>query len=313
LPAKRINVDAHRNTRYTLTQAGQDIISLSRGNESTFRGAITPLLIKQHPYLATLCAVLAEEPLLIPEYTEEELKDFKQSGESWTSQVGESAAERMRQSMKHSRADAQTVTNQVRDALERRFGGGAKPTPKDILDTTSDALLVATLESRGLHYDAITFNILASWGRQLFIFDESRYVQGMFGRAVWSTASIDGIGGDTVTVSRRGLSQYGDQVAEQLANSYRDIAEAMTADFGGPAVRYPYIAIFKVRALTAFRVYVNISLVDRVIAEIAERSRSVPFKMELQLGTANWPFSESPFRLASRRYYVMLIKSEGDE
>lgn len=313
VPAKRTNVDAHRETKYHLTSSGQDVFSQSGENDSAFRGALTPLLIKQHPYLSTLCAALGEEPLLIPEYTEEELREFKQASESWTAVLGENAAVRMRQSMKRANASAEAVTAQVREALKKRFSGGAEPSPKDILDTVLDALIVAALEARGLRYDAITFNILTSWGRQLFVFDESRYVQAMNGRAVWSTAAIEGIGSETPSVTRRGLSQFGGKVAEQLATSYRDIAEALTADIGGSAVRFPYIGIYKVRALTAFRVGVNISLVDRVIAEIAERARQVPFSLELQLGTANWPFSEPPFRLGSRRYYVMLIKPEGDE
>lgn len=312
LPSKRINVDAHRDTSYLLTPAGEAIIEKPKDSESLFRGALTPLLINQHPYLSTLCKILAEEPLLIPEYTEEELREFKQRGESWSRELGEDAASRMKSSMKLATVSSESVTTKIRDSLAKRFSGGAEPTAKDILDTVADALVVATLEARGVRYDAITFNILMSWGRQLFIFDESRYVHEMPGRTIWSSADIEGLDGDA-RVSRRGLSKYGDQVGEHLAIAYREIADAIPTDAGGPGALYPYLEIFRVRALSAFRLRVNVSLVDRVIAEIADRTRSVHYRLELQLGMSNWPSSEAPFRLGSRRYYVILIKPEGDE
>jgi hypothetical protein len=49
---------------------------------------VTPLLLKQHPYFSGLCSVLAEQPLLIPEYTEEELKALKLGTSSWTAALG---------------------------------------------------------------------------------------------------------------------------------------------------------------------------------------------------------------------------------
>jgi len=312
LPSKRISVDAHRDTTYALTQSGKEIIEQSHGDGSAFRRALTPLLIKRHTYFSSLCAALVEEPILIPEYSEEELKEYKQTNESWTVKLSEDAAERMRRSMKLANVSSGAVTAQIRGALEKRFPPGAEPTTKDILDTTLDALVVASLEARGLLFDAITFNVLMSWGRQLFVIDESRYVHGMLGRTIWSTADIKTLD-DSITVSRRGLSEYGVRVANQLEIAYRDIADAISSDLGGPAVRYPYLEIFKVRALAAYRVGVNISLVDRVIAEIVEQTRPATFRIELQLGTSSWTFSEPPFRLGSRRYYVILIKPEGDE
>lgn len=312
LPSKRLHVDSHRDTTYTLTTSAEEIIRQSRGNDASFRGALTPLLIKQHPYLSSLCAVLAEEPLVIPEYTEEELKEFKRTSELWTSKLGEDAAEHIKRSMKLAKVSTETVTRQVHEWLARRFPVGAEPTAKDVLDTVQDALVSATLEARGLHYDATTFNVLTSWGRQLSILDESRYVEGVQGRAIWSTASIDMTEG-AVTVERRGLSKYGDRIAEQLPSAYREVADALAAEIGGSYVRYPYIEIFKVRALTAYRLGVNVSLVDRVIAEVAGRIRPAPYRIELQLGMSSWALSEPPFRLGSRRYYVILIKPEGED
>jgi hypothetical protein len=312
LPSKRLHVDAHRDTTYSLTTTGEEITRQSRGNDAFFRSALTPLLIKQHSYLSALCAALAEEQLVIPEYTEEDLKEFKRTSDLWTSKLGEDAAEHMKRSMRLAKVSTETVTRKVHEWLARRFPVGAEPTTKDVLDTVQDALIVATLEARELHYDATTFNVLTSWGRQLSIIDESRYVQGVQGRAIWSTASIEVTEGK-VSVERKGLSKYGDRIAEQLPLTYREVADALAVEIGGSYVRYPYIEIFKVRALTAYRLGVNVSLVDRVIAEIAGRIRPAPYRIELQLGMSSWALSEPPFRLGSRRYYVILIKPEGED
>ena len=105
-----------------------------------------------------------------------------------------------------------------------------------------------------------------------------------------------------------------DRVASELATAYREIADARSAELGGSSVRYPHLEIFKVRALAAYRARVNDPVVDRVIAEIAQRTRPAPFRIELALGAGGWQASsESPFRMGNRRFYVMLVKPEGAE
>jgi hypothetical protein len=311
LPSKRNSVEAHRDATYSLSPAGQTLFERARGNESSVREALTPLLLKKHFYLSSLCKTLADEPILIPEYTEEDLKQMKRGTVSWTTGLGEDAAARMRSAMTSASASAPAVTIKVREALAKRFPAGAEPTSKDILDTVLDALVAAALESRGLRIDAVTFNVLTSWGRQLFIMNESRYVKGMPGRTVWSTADIQEMG-ETVAMARRNLGSWGNQVAEELQEAYRDLADGLSDELGGK-VRYPYLEIFKVRALAAYRVRVNDPVVDRVIADIADGARQVPFRIELALGASSWrASSEAPFRLGSRRYYVMLIKPDED-
>jgi hypothetical protein len=312
LPSKRVHVDAHRETTYALTSLGREVVGRAGEAITSLTGELTPLLIQQHPYLASLCRALSEQPLLAPEYTEEDLKEFRQGEKSPAARLGEDAARRMADAMPGADVTAEAVTAQVRQALKKRFPQGAQPTAKEVLDTMNDALVVAALESRGLRFDAITFNVLASWGRQLFIFDESRYVHGRPGRSVWATADVEAADDGSYAVARRGLSAYGGAVAEALAASYRHLADAMSEERGGH-VKYPYLDIFRVRALTAFRLRVSAALVDRVIAEVASGEREVPYRVELQLGTSNWPSSEPAFRLGSRRYYVMLIKPEGEE
>ena len=133
LPSKRANVDAHRDATYSLTALGRETITQTGNDDSAFRRIVTPLLLKQHPYFSGLCAVLAEQPLLIPEYTEEELKALKLGTSSWTAALGADVAERVERATPGVSASAETITSRVRDGL-KRFSGGADPSARDILD-----------------------------------------------------------------------------------------------------------------------------------------------------------------------------------
>jgi hypothetical protein len=311
LPSKRVAVDQHRETKYELTPQGEDMIREVGGNDSAFREAITPYLLKKHPYFFALCQALSQGALLIPEYTEGELSRFRQKG-SWIVALAEDAAARMSTSMKGASTNGARVTEHVRAWLSRRFPIGATPSNKEVLDAVLDALVVAALEARSLRFDAITFNILAAWGRQLFITDESRYVHPFTGRVMWLTADIER-DGTSVSVLRRTLTKVGDRVPAALQNAYRSIANHRASGTDGTGVQYPYLEIYAVRATAAFDLGVNNPVVDRVIAELVEGRRSAPLRVELALGTGKWQASsETPFRLGSRRFSVILIKPDGD-
>lgn len=312
VPSKRTAVDAHRETIYRLTNAGRAIIEEVQGDESKFRGAVTPVLVRQHPHLSSLCELLEEGPLLIPEYTEEDLKNFRQSGPSWTAALGADAAKRIREGMRTAVVADERAVSHVRDWIARRFPAESSPTPRDILDTVLDALVVVALESRGLRFDATTFNILVSWGRQLFIMNESRYVHNADGRSVWSTADICDDGG-TLNVVRHKLKDVEVEVPRVLSEVYRDIASSRATSLGGNGVQFPYLQIYEVRATAAFRLRVNDPIVERIIADLADGTRSAGLRVELALGTGRQASSETPFRLGSRRFSVILIKPEGSQ
>jgi len=311
LPSKRAAVEAHREAIYTLTPAGREMAEIADGNTSAFKERLTPRLIERHPYLAGLCRILAEAPLLIPEYTEESLREFRRS-ESWTLAVAEDALARMQAGMPLERVGGEWVRSRLLEALAKRHPeGGEAPSSKAVLDTVLDALVAVALRIRGLPVDAVTFNVLMNWGRQLFLLNESRYVLGRQGRTVWATALVDQGSDGQVNVSRRGYSGFSQTVAAELPRAYWDIASSITAELGDGGVRHPYVEIFRVRALTAFRAGVNDMLADRVMADVADGVLAVPYRIEFALGSGVWTaVSEPPFILGDRRFYVMLIKDD---
>src|SRR6185437_3296606 len=148
-------------------------------------------------------------------------------------------------------------------ALAKRFPEGSEPTRESILKTVKAALVAAALETRGIRMDATTFDILAKWGSQLFLLNESRYVHGMPpGRTIWMTANItrDETG---IQVVRRGLTEFAEDLVRAIEMAYRELADAQAVKFGGSVVKYPHLEIFRIRALVAFRVRVNNPVVDK--------------------------------------------------
>jgi hypothetical protein len=206
------------------------------------------------------------------------------------------------------------VVAQVKEALAKRFPKGYEPTRESVLKTVKAGLAAAALDTRGVRMDATTFDILAKWGSQLFLLNESRYVHGVpGGRMIWMTAEITRREAGT-QVARRGLSEHGDAVIAAVGTAYRELADALAVKSGGHAIRYPYLEIFRVRALAAFRVRVNNPVVEKVIAEVFEGTRPAPYRVEPAQGNMRWSAaSETPFRIGSKRYYVILVKPEGSD
>lgn len=314
LPSKRAKVDDYRDIVFALTDDGRSIVEEAEEQESAYKRLLTPRLLAKHYYFSTLCDLLAKEPLYVPEYSEDDLVQFKAENQQWTQLLAKDAAVRMQQCMKTASVSTDFVASRVAEGLRKRFPVGSEPTRKSILDAVKDSLASAALESRGLRIDGTTFDILMKWGTQLYLMSESRYVPNVpQGRMIWSTATITP-DRESPMVSRRGLAETADAVVSEIGNAYRYLADALSTELGGASVKYPYLEIYKVRALVAYRVRVNNPVVDRVIAEVYDRTRKAPYRIELALGQSRWQAtSESPFRIGSRRYYVILVKPEETE
>src|SRR5262249_49282372 len=100
LPSKREFGDGYPAETFRLTPAGTKLMEATDGSESVFRRLIPPLLLDRHPSFLMLCETLGREPLFIPEYTEEDLTTFREQNRSWSTALGEDAADRMTETMR---------------------------------------------------------------------------------------------------------------------------------------------------------------------------------------------------------------------
>jgi len=304
VPSKRVQVDAHRGRTYALTPAGARLVADIQARPTSFRQLIASILIDSHPYYAALLRYLGAAPIVLRTYTEEELRAHKAASPLWIDRVAEEVASHTEATMRLPKtADAvQQVAAGVREGLRRRFADVDAPRPKDVLDTVDDLVCSLTLRRLDLAIDAISFNVLMSWSRWLYLADESRYVLHLPGRVTWAAADvkID----SPAAIGWRGVRQNGDRVASLLSQAYRDIATTQ----GHPTDSAPLLPIYSVRATVAFRAQVAVPVVDRVLAQVADGERDVPYAVRLAVaGAATPPASEPPFVLGDRRYYLLSI------
>jgi hypothetical protein len=178
-----------------------------------------------------------------------------------------------------------------------------QPTGKALTQAINDAFSVAAFAARGLAIGATDIDVLKSWGSQLRILDQSRYVQDFDGfNVIWLAADIEE--GPSVSIHRRDLQRYELNVAKEIVAAYR--RQADTAD---TSLSAPYIPIFKVRAEAAYRCRVTRAVVDLVIERLSDGAiAEVPTRVLLHLGTTRQPVSEPLYRRGGNRRYEMTIQ-----
>jgi hypothetical protein len=111
--------------------------------------------------------------------------------------------------------------------VRRRFGTAteSKPTGKALTQAINDAVAVAAFSARGLPIGATDIDILNSWGSQLRLLDQSRYVPAYEGfNVIWLASDIEG--DEAASIRRRDLQRYQLEIATAVVASYREQAEA---------------------------------------------------------------------------------------
>ena len=203
----------------------------------------------------------------------------------------------------NSDAIKQTIVSTVR----RRFGtdAGARPSRKALTQAINDAFSAAAFAVHGLSIGATDIDMLKSWGSQLRVLDQSRYVTEFEGfNLIWLAADIEDSG--SVSITRRDLQRYEFEIAKAIVEAYRSQAEAADTSLSAP-----YIPIFKVRADAAFGCRVTRPLVDLVIQRLSDGALTeIPFRVLLHLGTTRQPVSEPLYRRGGNRRYEMTIQPQ---
>ncbi len=307
VPSARRYVEAHRDRRYALTPSGHEVATLAGQDLAQFCDQLAAAIYSTHPYFRALVAKLRVAPIACPEVSESEIDAAARGGrgtEYWADYV----TEKLRP---HVHAEPRVNRNEIRQIIvstvRRRFGSGADSTPtsKALTQAINDAFAVAAFTAHGLPIGATEIDILRSWGSQLRVLDQSRYVSGFEGfNLIWLAADI--ADERCVAISRRAMDQYQGEIARAVTDAYRSKAEAADSSLSAP-----YIPIYKVRADAAFRCRVTRALVDMVIERLS--NGGVPemrSRVLLHLGTTRQPISEPLYRRGGSRRYEMTIQPE---
>jgi hypothetical protein len=305
VPSARRYVEAHRDRQYTLTPLGLEVADLAQNDIAAFCDRLAAALYEAHPHFRALIGKLREAPIACPEVSESDVEAASGKGNGtkyWAEYVAEKLS---RQETARLSIDLDAITQTLVSIVRRRFGTApeTKPTGKALTQAINDAFAVAALAAHQLPVGATDIDILKSWGSQLRVLDQSRYVPGYEGfNLIWLAADIDH--GNPAAIKRRELREHEVKIAKAIIGAYRVQAEATDSSLSAP-----YLPIYKVRADAAFRCGVTRALVDLVIERLSHGAISeTPAKVLLHLGTTRQPISEPLYRRGGNRRYELTIQ-----
>jgi hypothetical protein len=309
VPSARRYVEAHRDREYTLTALGQDMADLAQDDIAAFCDGLSAAIYGGHPYFRALLGKLEAAPIACPEVSESEVDTASREARG-TQYWAEYVTEKLRpQISANLGVDTSAIRHTIVSTVRRRFGTGpeAKPTGKALTQAINDAFSVAAFTAHGLPIGATDIDILKSWGSQLRVLDQSRYVPGFEGfNVIWLAADI--AKRDSVAIHRRDLQSHEFEIAKAIIDAYRRQAESADSRLSAP-----YIPIFKVRADAAFHCCVTRALVDLVIQRLSDGAvAEIPFRVLLHLGTTRQPVSEPLYRRGGNRRYELTIQAQSN-
>jgi hypothetical protein len=309
VPSARRYLEAHRDREYALTTLGREVADLAQTNIAAFCDRLAVALYVAHPYFRSLIEKLQDRPIACPEVSESEVDSASREGKGtqyWTEYV---AGKLSQQGGPGARVNPDAIKQTIVSIVRRRFGTGAdsKPASKALTQAINDAFAVAAVEAHGLPFGATDIDILKSWGSQLRVLDQSRYVPGFAGfNLIWLAADVRE--GSPASIMRRDLRQYELQIAKAIIESYRSQAEAADTTLSAP-----YLPIYKVRADVAFRCRVTRALVDLVIERLSDGEiADISAQVRLHLGTTQQPISEPLYRRGGDRRYELTVHSRSN-
>jgi hypothetical protein len=302
VPSARKYIEVHRNRVYALTPLGQEMARLAQEDVAAFCDRLATAIYESHPYFRALIEKLQAAPIGCPEVSESEVDAAGREGRG-TQYWAEYVAEKLRnQNALH--VDATAIKQTIVSIVRQRFGAesGEKPTSKELAKTINGAFAVAAFTAHGLPIGATDIDVLKSWGSQLRVLDQSRYVPDFEGtNLIWLAADLQQ--GSPTFIKRRELRQYESNIARAILDCYW--RQAASAD---SSLSMPYLPIFKVRADVAYQCRVTRALVDLVIERLSDGAfPNLSARVLLHLGTTRQPVSEPVYRRGGNRRYEMTI------
>ena len=304
LPSARKYLNAYRGNHYRLTDLGEQAADQAEKDVAAFSDELAAAVYRAHPYFQRLTHILQERPLACPEVTEGEVEESRRSGKG-TEYWIDYASEQLTRGGLSTGPQEPIIRETIVSVVRRRFGHARKkqPTSKEMSEAFNDAFAEAAIKLRGLSIGAINLNMLKSWGSQLRLLDQSRYIPGFERQnVIWLAADLcdDGV----PRIQRRTLDKYEQEVSQAIVNAYR--SQALVAS---SSLNAPYLPIYRVRAHAAYHCGVTRALVDMVIERLtAGVMPELGVEIWLHLGTTKQPVSEPVYRRGGSRRYEMTLK-----
>ena len=295
---------------HNLTELGRQAVEEAETDVPAFCDRLASAVYDNHPYFRRFVDILRVMPIGCPEVSEGEVEQARRTGlgtDHWVELANERIPRRT-----PAAHDSEQIRDSIVSVVRNRFGKTPDriPTSKQMKEALNDAYIEAAIKIRGLSIGAIDLKTMKTWGSQLMLLDQSRYVPAHAGQnVIWLAAELSENGG--IVLRRKTLDSHERLLADAVIAAYRDQASATKT-----SLKAPYVPIYSVRAQAAFNCLVTRALVDLVIERLARGSTTEPnVQVWLHLGTTRQPNSEPVYRRGGNRRYEITIqpRSEGDK
>ena len=246
LPSSRKYVDAHRDRVHNLTELGRQAAEEAEADMPAFCDRLAAAVYSNHPYFRSFINSLRIGPIGCPEVAEGEVEQSRKS-HLGTDHWVELAFERI-QRQEAQASDKARIRDAIVSVVRHRFGQTPErtPTSKQMAEALNDAYIEAALSLRGLSIGAIDLKIMKTWGSQLMLLDQSRYVPAHPGQnTIWLAADVNDNGG--IVLKRKTLADHERPLVEAVIAAYKSQASAEKT-----SLKAPYLPIYRVRAQAAF-------------------------------------------------------------
>jgi hypothetical protein len=271
-PSVKSAVDSHRNRHYPLTDEGLRVAAAA-ADRRVLADELTNAGLTAHPYLRGLLLALEKGPLFCPEVPQKKVGEGLGTG-YWAAY----AADLLERSDELIDIDREQLEGHLKVALRRRFGTrrdqGLEITSKELVEATNDAFADFVMTTRGLRGGTTTLEALTSWGMELRLLDQSRYVPDHDGgNLIWLCSDLEH--DDGLRAHRRTFSAYGEKVAKALIDWYFELRARGPAgpnddEIGsGQRRRWDYQPIHVVRAAATAATGTAREVGDRALEALA--------------------------------------------
>lgn len=296
--------DEHKDRRFALTPRGREMAALAQEDIPAFCDALGLALCSSHSHFRLFLRALSLKPIVCPEITLNDAEEGEKQGHSvpdWANFIATRLGEE---------PISVDIAKQIIDeTLNRRLGtvSGSVPPVKHFVQALNESFATLAFHARGVKIGAKEIAILKSWGLQLRILDQSRFVPETLGNnVVW--LACDFSESAELSIKRREIHDNETIVAREILASYRRQALASESSLSAP-----YIPIFSVRAETAYTCGVTRALVNIILHRLSEGTLvDIPDRVLLHLGTTRQPASEPLYRRGGNRRYEMTIQTSSE-
>ncbi len=290
LPWRLLQVSKYETTHFTMTQGGEEWVTLIKKDLRSAYDQLLSALWLAHPQLSGYMRVLSPSGIIIPLASWGELEGprTQKRYDDYIDLLAKRVAQGTMDNSANWHASETDTRNAIVSYLNARDSGRKKRSSfkqlQVFLNGCEEAVVKFAFEVRGLSLDYISQQILRRWTGELGIANFSYHVPGVKALRSWPTADIK-VEGGKVSANRRIGSELDNRVVEALGDAYQEVRTEQT--FGSL-----WVPIYRVRASVCWKLRIPDAVFDRALEHFVRKETH--FKVSYALNIDPAQHEQSP-------------------